>query len=413
MVDQQISSTDKPVLNLWFNGDSLIKNPVAVYDFQGKLIEQTYFTTIQNFLISQFKNFCKIKLNTFDNHTVDNSSINICPIICEDLAALEYAIKNIDYSLYNKCVENNIIYFLGLTREHLEAETVGVNSIHKLIQEHIVDKGCSPKHFKIYHVGYGIPEELNDYNDYIISIDSFSRILANVTTTKVLNTLPLDRSYNFSVLTGSLRGRYYRCIFLAMCNKLGILDDKFFYTMVMNNYSSDLQHIKETFADVYKPYRAEILKSCDELFYNKTYDKDGNLLTDKTIYNNHIEFDIPKQVLDSYVHVVLETQFNSPSVSEKIYKPLMAGLPFVWHGPQNVLPYLTSLGYKKYKHIDYSFDAHPDPTVRMDLLIQEVQRLGKKDLRSLVKLNQDISEHNRKHFWKTTNNFNDLWEQLK
>ena len=213
MVDQQISSTNKPIVNLWFKEDALIKNPPAVYDFQGERVEQTYFTTLQTFLISQFNSFCKIKFNVFDNHNVDNSLINICPLICHDLAALEYAIKNIDYSLYNKCAKNNIVYFLGLTREHLEAKTVGVRSLDKLIQERVVDKGCSPKHFKIYHVGYGIPEELNKYKDYIISIDSFNRILANTTTTKVSNALPLDRSYNFSVLTGSLRDRYYRCIF--------------------------------------------------------------------------------------------------------------------------------------------------------------------------------------------------------
>ena len=183
--------------------------------------------------------------------------------------------------------------------------------------------------------------------------------------------------------------------------------------MVMNNRSDDLESIKALFADAYKPHRSIVLESCDSLFYNKTYDKDGNLLIDKTVYNNYIEFDIPKQVLDSYVHVVLETQFNSPSVSEKIYKPLMAGLPFVWHGPQNVLPYLRSLGYKECKDIDYAFDAHPDPTVRMDLLIEEIQRLSKKDLRDLVKLNQDVLDYNRDHFWKTTNTFNDLWEQLK
>ena len=413
MVSQSTFNIDKPIVNLWFKNDWLIKNSSVVYDFQGKNISQTYFTLLENLLIFQLKNFCKINIKTLGKNVVNTSSINIYPIVCADLTSLKHHIENIDYDLYNNCVENNVVYFLGLMREHLEAKTAGVNSIHSLIQSKIVDRGCSPKHLKIYHLGYGVPPELIDHKDYIISVDSCNRLLADVTSTKITNNLPLERTYNFSVLTGSLRNRYYRSIFLARCKDLNLLDDKFFYTMVMNNYEDDLQSIRDRFSDEYTPYRSTVLKYYKNLFYNKTYDKDGNPLIDKTVYDNNIEFDVPKQVLDSYVHVVLETQFNSPSITEKIYKPLMVGLPFIWHGPQNVLPYLESLGYKRYKNIDYSFDAHPDPTVRMDLLIQEIQRLSKTDLRSLVELNQDISEYNRNHFWNTVTNYNDLWNQLR
>jgi hypothetical protein len=413
MVSQSIYDSNKPVVNLWFKEEWLINNGSVVYDFKGKDVYQSYFNLLQVLLISQLKNFCKINIKTLGKNPVDTSTINICPIICPDLANLKYHIENLDYDLYNMCAENNIIYFLGLMREHLETKTEGVKSIEQLIQKNIVDRGCSSKHLKIYHLGYGIPPELAAYKDYIVSVDSCNRLLSDVTSTKIMHNLPLERSYTFSVLAGSLRNRHYRCIFLARCKDLDILNDNFFYTMVMNNPVDDLQSIKDNFSDDYIPYRPIVSKYCDTLFYNKTYDKEGNPLVNKTVYDDKIEFDVPKQVLDSYVHIVLETQFNSPSITEKIYKPLMVGLPFIWHGPQNVLPYLTSLGYKKYKHIDYSFDAHPDPTVRMDLLIQEVQRLGKKDLRSLVKLNQDISEHNRKHFWNTVNNYNDLWTQLK
>ena len=413
MVNQSTFNIDKPIVNLWFKNDWLIKNSSVMYDFQGKNISQTYFTLLQNLLVVQLKNFCRISIKTLGKNSVDNSTINICPIVCPDLSSLKYHIENIDYDLYNNCAENNIVYFLGLMREHLETKTAGVKSIQQLIQTCIVDKGCSPKHLKIYHLGYGIPPELAKYKDYIISIDSCNRLLSDFTSTKILHNLPLDRTYNFSILAGSLHNRYYRCIFLARCKELGILDDKSFYTMVMNNREDDLKSIKDWFTDPYMPYRFIVLEQCDTLFYNKTYDRDGNALVNQTVYDNHVEFDVPKQVLDSYVHVVLETQFNSPSITEKIYKPLMVGLPFIWHGPQNVLPYLESLGYKRYKHINYSFDSHPDPTVRMDLLIREIQRLSKTDLRSLVESNQDISEYNRNHFWNTVTNYDDLWNQLR
>lgn len=413
MVSQLTLGSDRPVVNLWFKEEWLIDNSSVVYDFQGNNVSLTYFDILRTLLIYQLKNFCTINLKVLDKHSVNAAEINIYPIICPDLASLQQQIENLDYNLYNKCVENNIVYFLGLMREHLETKTAGVNSIHNLIQNNIVDKGCSPKHLKIYHLGYGVPPELVEYGNYIISLDSCNRLLSSLTSTKITNNLPLDRTYKFSVLTGSLRNRYYRSIFLARCKDLNLLDDKFFYTIVMNNYEDDLQSIKDHFSDEYAPYRSVVSKHYKTLFYNKTYDKDGNPLVNETVYDNNIEFDVPKQVLDSYVHIVLETQFNSPSITEKIYKPLMVGLPFIWHGPQNVLPYLESLGYKRYKHIDYAFDSHPDPTVRMDLLIQEIQRLNKKNLRSLAKLNQDISEYNRNHFWNTVTNYDDLWNQLR
>jgi hypothetical protein len=91
----------------------------------------------------------------------------------------------------------------------------------------------------------------------------------------------------------------------------------------------------------------------------------------------------------------------------------MSGLIFLWHGSQNILPYLESIGFKRYTYIDYSFDAHPDPDVRLNMLIKEIQRLGKKDLATLNKLNQHIVEHNQKVFWKLAGNIDDLWTQLK
>ena len=125
------------------------------------------------------------------------------------------------------------------------------------------------------------------------------------------------------------------------------------------------------------------------------------------------EYFIPPQVLDSYVHIVLETVSWGPSLTEKIFKPIVAGLPFVWHGYKNILPYLESLGFKRYNYIDYSFDSDPDPLKRLELLIKEVQRLNKMDLRMLAYTNRKISKHNQQVFKSICKDYNDLWEHLE
>jgi len=85
----------------------------------------------------------------------------------------------------------------------------------------------------------------------------------------------------------------------------------------------------------------------------------------------------------------------------------------VWHGHQDILPYLESLGFKRYSHIDYSFDSDPNPARRLELLVKEVQRLNKMDLKMLAYTNRKISKHNQQVFKSICKDYNDLWDQLK
>jgi hypothetical protein len=155
------------------------------------------------------------------------------------------------------------------------------------------------------------------------------------------------------------------------------------------------------------------VKAAEKIFQHRTFDKSGNLITGPDIYETMEEYFIPPQVLDSYVHIVLETGSYAPSLTEKIFKPIVAGLPFIWHVHQDILPYLESLGFKRYNYIDYSFDSDPDPTERMNLLIKEIQRLNKIDLKMLAYTNKKISKHNQQVFKSICKDYNELWEQLE
>jgi hypothetical protein len=223
--------------------------------------------------------------------------------------------------------------------------------------------------------------------------------------------LSKNRTYNFSLLTGALYNRWPRVLFLAKCYNLNLLKDKFFYSICMLNRNRDLDYIKRLALDF--EYGGFVLKDRETLFQHKTYDKNGDLMLGENMYDTMDEYFIPPQVLDSYIHIVLETSPIAPSLTEKMFKPIIAGLPFVWHGCQNILPYLESLGFKRYSYIDYSFDSDPNPNQRLNLLVKEIQRLNKMDLKMLTYMNRKTSKHNQKVFESISKDYNDLWDQLK
>ena len=322
--------SNKPSVDLWFN--SLDVSPIGTVNsgFIGdKGIGDPYQDIVHNFFIKHIQNYCELNIKTINKDKVNHHHINIAPIVCPTVDNLHTAIKSVDDSLYKYCEENKIVLLLSLIRETVgnsrAAETVS------LVKEYIIAAGYNPQVIKISHLAFKNCTSLSDVEDYMVNIDYFSRILADVVTTKYPNikfAAPIDRTYKFSVLTGLLAYREYRAIFLAKCYDMGLLDNDVFLTMVLPN-DNDISYIKEIFSDW--KYRDIIFKACDELFKNITVDINGDVLLDKTIYDDFEEFMVPLPVMDSYVNIVLETQLFTPSLTEKIYKPLMAGLIFFWH----------------------------------------------------------------------------------
>ena len=411
MASLRISPTPKRIVNLWFDYDDLVgHNSRVKYTFQGSNKSVNYSNIVFDTFTQYILKYCKVHFKFFNKHQVNHGSnvTNISPIVCMNMEDLQHSIENFDAAVYEYCHMRGIIVVFVMMRETIEG-----NEIADVIQKHIVDKGYDSRYIRILHTAYDCPRQLKQYRQYIVSVDSYSRILANITlrtNPEPSFLLPQDRSYNFSLLAGALRDRPAKCLFLAKSKNLNVLDSKFFYTMLLQNKDDDLKSIQHMFeGDLNYDIIAD---ACSSLFEDRTYDERGELLTGSTIYQGLVEFKVPPQVLDSYIHIVLETNDVCSFISEKLYKPLMIGLPFVWHGCKNILAYLESQGFRRYEGIDYSFDSHPDRLVRLDMLIAEIQRLNTVELKELVAKNQPILDHNRQQFWKISENFNDLWGQL-
>jgi hypothetical protein len=104
----------------------------------------------------------------------------------------------------------------------------------------------------------------------------------------------------------------------------------------------------------------------------------------------------------SYFHIVCETHmdydFNGVTLTEKIYKPVVAGKPFVVVGQKDILKLLREQGFKTFHPIiDESYDDIDDTTMRINRVCEELKKLNDLPIDEfLVKIDscQHIIRHN-------------------
>jgi hypothetical protein len=93
---------------------------------------------------------------------------------------------------------------------------------------------------------------------------------------------------------------------------------------------------------------------------------------------------------DSYFHVVLETHMDVDQsagvfLTEKTFKPIKNCQPFVIFGAAGSIRLLKHMGYRTFDHvIDHSYDAITNTTERWNAACEEVERLCRQDLHSLL-----------------------------
>lgn len=104
---------------------------------------------------------------------------------------------------------------------------------------------------------------------------------------------------------------------------------------------------------------------------------------------------------DSYFSVVSETNYyNSESrwITEKTYKAIIYGHPFILLSVPRSLEFLRERGYKTFSpFIDERYDMEPDDSKRMNMVLEEVKRLcgmSPAELDTLLIQTKQICDHN-------------------
>ena len=122
---------------------------------------------------------------------------------------------------------------------------------------------------------------------------------------------------------------------------------------------------------------------------------------------------------DTSFSIVCETHFTSDIlfVSEKVWKPIVNGHPFMIVGTPASLAYLRSLGFQTFTPIiDESYDALIDTGERMQALFAVIDRLGALDdngRAAMLYQMQPVLEHNVQHLRQLRSPMARIWEEIE
>ena len=123
------------------------------------------------------------------------------------------------------------------------------------------------------------------------------------------------------------------------------------------------------------------------------------------------------QCADSLLYLVTETVATGRRhhLTEKTFKPIAMGMPFVIVGTKGSLAYLRSYGFKTFEGIwDESYDHAEDHDRIASIagLLHGLDQRSIQDKQELFKLSQPIIEHNWNHFYN--GGFEKiLWQELQ
>ena len=141
---------------------------------------------------------------------------------------------------------------------------------------------------------------------------------------------------------------------------------------------------------------------CDHLDKNAPYILDKPLSMDE--YNNHAG-DIGDLSLyrKTFISIVSETLYTHKSIffSEKIFKPISLGHPFIINSSPGTLYQLQKLGFMTFSEwIDESYDEEMHFELRLKKIIRELEKLSCKSIDKLIKMREEmlpILKYNQKH----------------
>jgi len=104
--------------------------------------------------------------------------------------------------------------------------------------------------------------------------------------------------------------------------------------------------------------------------------------------------------IDTYFSLVTETVFESPYSfrTEKIWKPIAMGHPFIVASNAGYLRDLKHLGFRTFDHlIDESYDSIDNDQDRIDCIIDLIDTLCQQDLPAFLTAAQDVCKYNQQH----------------
>ena len=114
----------------------------------------------------------------------------------------------------------------------------------------------------------------------------------------------------------------------------------------------------------------------------------------------------------AFLYVSPESVFDYPypSITEKMFRPIIYKRPFVLLGSPNTIKYLNSIGFKTFgNYWDEGYDSITDPSKRMIAVLKIIEQISSMtidQLKSLCYNMNQVLEHNFKHYVENYSNTN-------
>jgi hypothetical protein len=217
------------------------------------------------------------------------------------------------------------------------------------------------------------------------------------------------RPYQFTVL--SRTHKWWRATVMTDLQQSGILkNSQFSYRIDIDCNDNPLDNPIEI------DQLDNVRQSIDEFLQNSPYICDD---FDVDKQNDH-HLIVSKHYTDSYCSVILETHFDADGsggafLTEKTFRAIKHGHPFVIAGCAGSLTTLRNLGYRTFDHvIDNSYDTVVDNTQRWIRCRAAIAEIQQQDMLSWFESCRSDIEHNQQLFAQhKTDRLNTLLKRLQ
>jgi hypothetical protein len=346
-------------------------------------------------------NFCEIEkllMPHIDEIFYDFSKHTIIP-------GAVYAIGREQFSIYaeqiRELVESKTIYVVysnpceGSEPMHWNMIKAGVLDLVETGQIGVVTGGDLPNTWNyLLHEHFLI--RLNDYDENLVAAEQY----ANQST--------VDRPYKFLFFNGRMRD--HRKYLLLRLKELGLLDSALWTNLDSSiGVGSPLKNatllrlhnnilVNQSFPAKYLPAEYEV----DRYRNNTTLPESITYLLEakKNLFANEWGeiYLTAEPYLATAFSLVSETVFSYPHSfrTEKLWKPICIGHPFVVVGNPGYYRDLHNLGFRTFGNlIDESWDTITNDQQRIERITATVQDLCRQDLASFLQAAEDTCKYNQ------------------
>lgn len=186
--------------------------------------------------------------------------------------------------------------------------------------------------------------------------------------------------------------RRHRAFFISLLEQKGLMQKGM---VSFGTEGSDFSHILHSCTNSEEEHQN--LKKCfDSVLERAPIELDSDLFYNQA---HNLGVDLHKQTFISVVTETLADWDGTLFFSEKIWKPIVLGHPFMLIGNKGGLKYLRERGFKTFgKWIDESYDELDDWRDRVRHVVRELERLNQRSVEELIEIREEMKEiclHNK------------------